>query len=95
MKDILQVIKVCEERGYNMSRFITGFANVVKIPTPNLCRVNINDCVKPCIGFMQHLCQEKGIELRTSLAANDVVVAADTLLFEQVMVNIVKTRWRV
>lgn len=90
VKDILQVIRVCEERGYNMSRFITGFANVVKIPTPNLCRVNINDCVKPCIGFMQHLCQEKGIELRTSLTADTVVVAADTLLFEQVMVNIVK-----
>lgn len=89
-KDILQVIKVCEERSYNMSRFITDFANVVKIPAPILQRVNINDCVTPCINFMQHICKENNIELRTTLTAEKVPVNADVLLFEQVMVNIVK-----
>lgn len=90
VNDILQVIKVCEERSYNLSRFITGFANVVKIPAPVLQRVGINDCVTPCIRFMQNMCQEKGIELRTTLTGEDVSVNADVLLFEQVMVNIVK-----
>lgn len=88
--DILDVIKVCEERGYNMSRFITDFANVVKIPVPVLNRVNINECVVPCIAFVKQMCRERNIELHTELVSGNVPVDADVLLFEQVMLNIVK-----
>lgn len=88
--EILKVINVCEERAYNMSNFITGFANVVKIPAPTLRRVDINDCVTPCIGFMRQICRERNIELRTTLSEGNVQVSADVLLFEQVMVNLVK-----
>ena len=35
-EDIQEVMKVCVERCYGMSSFITNFANVVKIPEPSL-----------------------------------------------------------
>ena len=59
-EDIQEVMKVCVERCYGMSSFITNFANVVKIPEPN------------------ELCPE------------NPVVKIDTVLFEQVLVNIIK-----
>lgn len=35
MEDICEVMQVCTERCFSMSRFITRFADVVKIPEPN------------------------------------------------------------
>ena len=35
-EDLREVMKVCVERCFGMSRFITNFANVVKIPAPQL-----------------------------------------------------------
>lgn len=43
MEDICEVMQVCTERCFSMSRFITRFADVVKIPEPNLAPVNLND----------------------------------------------------
>lgn len=88
--DIRDVLKVCEERGYNMSRFIADFAGVVKIPELVLHEVHINECVLPCICLMKHKCREQNITLRTMLTEEPVIVNADTTLFEQVVLNIMK-----
>lgn len=48
MEDICEVMQVCTERCFSMSRFITRFADVVKIPEPNLAPVNLNDLVFSC-----------------------------------------------
>ena len=40
--DLREVMKVCIERSFNMSRFITNFANVVKIPEPQTEKVGLN-----------------------------------------------------
>lgn len=90
MSDIRAVIKVCEERGYTMSRFIAAFANVVKIPEPQLRDMQLNDCVSSCIYFMKHMCGERNIQLETSLAEDSCLVRADITLFEQVLLNIIK-----
>jgi nitrogen fixation/metabolism regulation signal transduction histidine kinase len=47
-EDIREVMRVCVERSYSMSRFITNFADVVKIPEPQLEEVHLNDRVVAC-----------------------------------------------
>ena len=54
--DLRDVMKVCVERCYGMSRFITNFANVVKIPDPQLEQVRLNDRVSACKRFMETIC---------------------------------------
>ena len=49
-EDIQEVMKVCVERCYGMSRFITNFANVVKIPEPSLEQVRLNKNAAESIG---------------------------------------------
>ena len=45
MEDICDVMRVCIERCFSMSRFITRFADVVKIPEPTYSLVNLIDLV--------------------------------------------------
>ena len=90
IQDVRTLIKVCEERGFKMSRFIGDFANVVKIPSPRLRPIPLNDCVIHSIYFMRNMCSERNITLETSLADKAPLVQADITLFEQVMLNIIK-----
>ena len=89
-EDIREVMKVCVERSYSMSRFITNFADVVKIPEPQKEEVHLNDRVTACKIFMENLCQNREIDLHLELCEENPVVSMDTSLFEQVLINIIK-----
>ena len=89
-EDLREVIKVCIERSYSMSRFITNFADVVKIPEPQTEEVCLNDRVIACKRFMENVCQNRNISLRLELCKENPVVSIDTSLFEQVIINIIK-----
>ena len=89
-EDIREVMKVCVERSYSMSRFITNFADVVKIPEPQKEEVHLNDRVTACKIFMENLCQNRDIDLHLELCEENPVISMDTSLFEQVLINIIK-----
>ena len=89
-EDIREVMRVCVERSYSMSRFITNFADVVKIPEPQLEEVHLNDRVSACKIFMENLCQNRDIDLHLDLCEENPLVNMDTALFEQVIINIIK-----
>ena len=89
-EDIREVMKVCVERSYSMSRFITNFADVVKIPEPQKEEVHLNDRVTACKIFMENLCQNRNIDLHLELCEENPMVSMDTSLFEQVLINIIK-----
>jgi nitrogen fixation/metabolism regulation signal transduction histidine kinase len=65
--DLSEVMKVCIERSYSMSRFITRFADVVKIPEPQLEEVRLNDRVEACKLFMENICLNRDIVLKMEL----------------------------
>lgn len=89
-EDLRDVMKVCIERSYSMSRFITNFADVVKIPEPQTEEVCLNDRVIACKRFMENICQSRDINLHLELCEENPVVNIDTSLFEQVIINIIK-----
>ena len=89
-EDIREVMRVCVERSYSMSRFITNFADVMKIPEPQLEEVHLNDRVVACKIFMENLCQHRDIDLQLDLCEENPLVSMDTSLFEQVIINIIK-----
>lgn len=88
--DLKEMMSVCIERSRSMSRFITKFADVVKIPEPKLSLVALNDVVLGCRTFMETLGQGKSIDFRFNLCPENPEVMLDSALFEQVLVNIVK-----
>lgn len=88
--EIKDVLSVSIDRCYSMSRFITAFADVVRIPEPELRNTNLNEPVLSCIRFMEPVCAEKNIRLVSEFVDSPLVIALDTMLMEQVLVNIIK-----
>ena len=89
-EDLREVMMVCVERTHSMSRFITNFADVVKIPEPRLQEVCLNDRVTACKRFMENVCTNRDISLHMLLCEENPTVSVDTSLFEQVLINIIK-----
>jgi len=90
MEDICEVMRVCTERCFSMSRFITRFADVVKIPDPRLTPINLNDLAFSCKRFMEGMCNDRNIRLQLICDESLDDVKLDASLFEQVLVNIIK-----
>lgn len=90
MEDITNVLQVAIERCYSMSKFITNFADVVRIPEPQLRQHDLNSLVVNCKCFMENVCLNRRIGIRMELAEQSPEVWVDSLLMEQVLVNIIK-----
>lgn len=90
MEDVCEVMRVCMERCFSMSRFITRFADVVKIPEPTLLPVQLNAMVASCTRFMEGMCNDADIVLKLECDPEVTTVKMDAALFEQVLVNIIK-----
>lgn len=90
MEDICEVMHVCTDRCFSMSRFITRFADVVKIPEPNLAPVKLNELVASCKRFMEGMCNDRHVKLILECDPKVGTVKVDTSLFEQALVNIIK-----
>lgn len=89
-EDIRDVMRVCIERCFSMSRFITNFANVVKIPEPQPAPVNLNELISSCKRFMETPCRNRNIAIHLDLCDTLDDTKVDASLFEQVLVNIIK-----
>ncbi|MDH6358416.1 ATP-binding protein [Parabacteroides sp. PF5-9] len=90
MEELSEVLRISIERCYSMSRFITKFADVVRIPEPELRQVSLNTVVTSCKRFMETICQNRQIEIIPELSEESPTVFLDVSLFEQVLVNIIK-----
>lgn len=89
--DIRDVMSACIERCYSMSNFITRFADVVKIPQPQLMVNDLNQLADNCIQTMgDKMCEENSILIHKDFADGQVLVNVDSELIEQVIVNIIK-----
>ena len=88
--ELCELMRVCIERCYNMGRFITNFADVVKIPDPILVHSDLNEVVRVNMQFLETMCGERRITLVMHLSPEPVWVDLDVVLFQQVLVNIFK-----
>jgi len=88
--EIKDVIQVSVDRCQSMSRFITAFADVVRIPEPELQEKNLNEIVASGKRFMEYICQNRNIRIVMELHTSPLLVRMDATLFEQVLVNIIK-----
>lgn len=88
--ELCDLMRVCIERCYSMSRFITNFADVVKIPDPQPTSEDLNEIVCSHLQFMESVCQQRQIGIKTDLCSRAIPVQLDAILFQQVLINIIK-----
>jgi nitrogen fixation/metabolism regulation signal transduction histidine kinase len=85
-----EALDASRERTQKMAEFVTRFANVVKVPEPQLTLCDLSEEVEACHSFLEGLCQTHHIHLTLELTDETMPVHLDTTLFQQVLVNIVK-----
>lgn len=87
---IAEVAEVSRERCMSMSKFISAYADVVKIP-PAICRrVNLNEELMNFHSFLESICRPHGVDLVYDLDEMEIEVMMDSMLFQQALINIVK-----
>ena len=87
------VNSVAEDEAHRLlalSDFVTRFANVVKIPQPQFQLCDLSEEVEACRPFLENLCTRAGVRLEFRLTDEAIPVHLDTVLFQQVLINIVK-----
>jgi signal transduction histidine kinase len=105
-EDISNVLRIAIERCYSMNRFITNFADVARIPEPQLREQNLNNLVVSGQRFMETICRNRNIriilklnektlekphsDIEQSKTEKPIIVKIDAILFEQVLINIIK-----
>lgn len=90
LREIAEVMDVCRERCRAMGDFISSFARVVKIPAPVMRRDDMCRRVEASHDFLESMCRVSGVELEIRTAPSPVEADVDAVLFEQVLINIVK-----
>ena len=78
------------ERLKALSAFVTRFAEVVKIPQPQLQLCDLSEEVEACRPFLENLCTSANVKIEFFLTDEAIPVHLDTVLFQQVLINIVK-----
>ena len=78
------------ERLTALSAFVTRFAEVVKIPQPQLQLCDLSEEVEACRPFLEHLCMSAHVGIDFRLTDDAIPVHLDTVLFQQVLINVVK-----
>ena len=89
-KDIREIMKVCISRCFGMSKFITNFADVVKIPIAQSVETDLNNLISNSIRFMEVMSHKRNIRIHFDLDENFPILWIDASLFEQVILNIIK-----
>ncbi|MEG2320407.1 MAG: ATP-binding protein [Bacteroidales bacterium] len=89
-KPLLDILSVASDRCETLSNFITNYANVVKIPIPILSKISINNFLRDEFRFFEILCFGKNVKITLNLSHDNPIVLIDSILMEQVMLNIVK-----
>ena len=78
------------ERLKALSAFVTRTSEVVKLPQPQLLLCDLSEEVEACRPFLESLCTVQGVRLELHLTDEALPVRLDSVLFQQVLINIVK-----
>ena len=93
LSDVLPAVEASYERCIHLSRFITNFAEVVKIPPPMLQKTDLNQLARTVEVLCSPECNRRNIHLKLILSENPVPVKIDGIQMEQVLFNLVKNAY--
>lgn len=85
-----EVMDACNARCLAMSKFISSYADVVKIPEAVCRHTELNSRLEGWKEFLESLCTRGGVKLEVVTDEVPITVDMDCVLFEQALINIIK-----
>jgi len=87
--DLNDALRIASERNMRLTLFMRNFADVVRLPLPNLAKNDLGVLVRDVAMFMQSFVKEREIVLEMPAIAS-LQLNIDSGQMEQVLVNVIK-----
>ncbi|NJK84498.1 MAG: PAS domain-containing protein [Saprospiraceae bacterium] len=88
--EVKSALQVAHQRNVRLNQFMRNFADVVRLPKPQLQRLNLNKVIEHTVQLIQNQLANQEIEIKMELPSPAVHVQADEQQMEQVLLNILK-----
>ena len=88
--DFIDALAIAKERIFNLNTFTKKFADIVRIPPPEIQDCVIHEIITRVLFYFRKDFEEKNIKIVTEFAPNDLVVMLDPQQLELVLINIIK-----
>ena len=82
--------KTIQKRSDGSFEFVNEYRKFTKVPPPKIEKVKIRKFIENIVKLMQVVVAENKIQLNYKISAEDLEIAMDTNLIEQVMINLLK-----
>jgi two-component system, NtrC family, nitrogen regulation sensor histidine kinase NtrY len=89
-EDYRSALSVSIHRNENLSQFMSNLASVVKLPPPKPAPMDLHQLLKDVLRLMTPRMKDHFIEIQLQLSTTPMMVVADQVQMEQVVVNILK-----
>lgn len=89
-RDFEQAIEIVRARTMQLGQFLSGFADVYRLPDPRLAPVSLRELVDEVVGVMTRKAAEAGVDVGMDVRDDWPTVDADRAQLGQVLVNVVK-----
>lgn len=88
--DEAEAVEACSERMVELSRFISQYADLARLPRPVLQPLPLSSWLLRRKVALQALCSQKSVALSFSLPPEELTAHIDTVLLDRALTNIVK-----
>lgn len=88
--DLKQAVRVAIDRNDRLNRFMRRFADVVRLPLPNLVTTDMTTLVQDVIRLMQPQAEAVNVALTVAPSTTSITKTIDVAQLEQVLVNVIK-----
>ncbi|MDE5791786.1 MAG: PAS domain-containing protein [Muribaculaceae bacterium] len=88
-KDLEEAIGSCDRRCELLCEFVTSYADVIRLPQPNIKEIDLVNEINRMLPFLRMMLPED-VELLTEFPQKKVIISADNIQLQQVMINVVK-----
>jgi two-component system nitrogen regulation sensor histidine kinase NtrY len=87
--DFTNALTIAAARTESLNRFMSGFADVVRLPAPHPRDVSLANVIDDIATLLRPELDQRRIALRVDVA-RDAVIRADQSQFEQVIINVIR-----
>ncbi len=88
--DFIDALQVAIDRNDGLNRFMSNFADVVRIPPPAKVQYDVHELLQSSYVLMSAECEKRRISWEWKLSRSPLLVDIDVQQMEQVVVNIIK-----
>jgi nitrogen fixation/metabolism regulation signal transduction histidine kinase len=88
--DYESALRVVIKRNQHLNDFMGGFASIVRIPPPDVQKIDLAELMQNMADVFRSEFQERNIALDAAAIDAEMFVSADLNLMEQVLINILK-----